>query len=298
MAKKWIVLISLICLCLALFSCILIGELKPLPVIASIASLFLGASLSHTKNALQDCTDYFPWQVSLRKLLRGKVIHKNDPIRISFAYLYRIKVDDKYFLVKNARGTGKFQPVGGAFKMQPTEKSYISSVFHVTDDNKIKYDQTSKNDYRLFVPVKYLKKFISRFDQAKDREQISNLTREFSEEVISNGILKFNHIEYRYCGRHFTEISYSRVFNCYELLLADIVELKLTAEQESQLRALMSIESDKYYFATADEIKSCGVIGGTNKLSEFIADHATKILQENELNLIPSNSPNTISIDL
>ena len=45
-------------------------------------------------------------------------------------------------------------------------------------------------------------------------------------------------------------------------------------------------------------IKRVTRIGGTNKLSEFIADHATKILQENELNLIPSNSPNTISIDL
>lgn len=282
MAKK--VTIAILCFIgiVGIGIIMILGEKNTVSGVSSIGGVILGLLAPRLYKSIQDCTDIYPWQTSLRKLIRGKVIASDDIIRISFAYLFRIIIDGKYLLVKNARGTGKYQPVGGAFKFYEHERNYISEYFHVAGDNKIPIDKESKNDYRLYVPVKYLKKFVRRFSNAVERECLDNLGREFKEELIKTGILDFSHLEYRYCGRHFTKIQYSRVFNCYELLLADIVELKPTQEQEDVMRKLMQTESNDYLFVSPEEIKSCGVKALTGNMIESIADHSIKILQETE----------------
>lgn len=67
--------------------------------------------------AFQDLSDTTDWKTSQRKLKRGGFIKDDTLIRISFAYLYRIKVGDKYMLVQNSRNTKKYQPVGGVYKL-------------------------------------------------------------------------------------------------------------------------------------------------------------------------------------
>ena len=63
-------------------------------------------------------------------------------------------------------------------------------------------------------------------------------------------------------------------------------------------RAYESKKSDKYYFASSEEIKSLGV-EKKKKLKDFIADHTEKILQETEVELEKTNKVNTtFSIDL
>lgn len=261
------------------------GEIFTIIIMPSICGSLFGFSLQLTWQKIQDCFDKKKWQSSLRKLWRGNIIKKDSLIRISFAYLFRIKVDDKYFLVKNGRGTRKFQPVGGAYKYQDSEKQVLSSKFYIVDDDKIPIDKSSQNDYRFYVRAKDLKKFIKHFDTTEAREHVNDLSREFVEEIVKTKIADFTEIKYRYCGRHFTEVLYSRYFQCYELLMADIVEMQLTKEQEMKLRSLMLEESDSYYFATADEIKSLGVDGRRKKLYNYISDHSEKILQENEYEL-------------
>ena len=80
-----------------------------------------------------------------------------------------------------------------------------------------------------------------------------------------------------------TNVEYGRVFRHYELLLADIIEVQLSDTQKELFRNLMSRNSSKYCFATADEIKSLGVKcgDGVNKFEDDIADHTFKILSEN-----------------
>ena len=65
-------------------------------------------------------------------------------------------------------------------------------------------------------------------------------------------------------------------------MLADIVELLPTQEQENRLRELMNTSSDEYCFATKDEIEHCGIVEGTDNLKEVIADHSFKVLEETE----------------
>ena len=272
-----------------MFLIIVLFDINSWPVGSSISGLVLGFSLPSLWKSIQDLTDTTEWKTSQRKLKRGDFIKDDTIIRISFAYLYRIKIGDKYLLVKNERGTGKDQPVGGVYKLFGNEKIELKNRYKVKDDNKISIDESSRNDYRLRIENRYLRKFVKRFDCKADRERIDNLSREFREELIDKNIVNWNHISYRYCGRHITELHWGKHFQCYELLLADIVELLPTPEQEQDLRNLQNQHSENYRFVTAEEISSLGVNTNSGDLRETIADHSAKILQENEGMLI-SNS--------
>lgn len=115
-------------------------------------------------------------------------------------------------------------------------------------------------------------------------KNISDLSREFTEELFSTGILDksvFGELEYVHIGRHMTSIEYSNVFKHYELLLADIIEVQLSEQQEQLFRNIRKTKSSKYRFVNADEIKSLGVRFGTDELTDSIANHTFKIINEN-----------------
>ena len=286
---KWwkvagLILVSLIC-----FGVIILFECNSWPAGSSIGGLVLGFSLPATAHAVQDLFDTTNWKASQRKLKRGGFISDNTIIRISFAYLFRIKVGNKYLLVRNDRGTKKFQPVGGVYKLKGKEKIELKNLFNVMDDDKIPLDESSRDDYRLRMESKYLRKFVKRFDRKARREQINNLSREFREELIETGIVDWTTIKYRFCGRHMTDLRFSEHFQIYELLLADVVELFPTADQEKDLQQLAQQHSDMYYYATANEIESLGIDISADKFEEIIGDHSKKVIQENEgtLMMIP-----------
>lgn len=259
-------------------------------IINPIIGPIIGIALTQFYHALQDLRDTTGWKSSQRKLQRGGFLSRNSIVRISFAYLYRIKIGRNYFLIKNNRGTGKYQPIGGVYKFYKEEKITLRNKFNAIDDNKISIDESSRNDYRLRLQNKYLRKFIKHFDKTTHRENISNLSRELKEEVIN----RFNPIEathwkkikYRFCGRHITDIKFSDHFQMYEILLADIVELILSPEQEDALKKLAIEHSDIYCLEQAEKIYSLGIDTTTQKLTEYIADHTKKILEEEQDKLV------------
>lgn len=266
----------------------------------AIAGALITMTIERSISAFIDLGDTTDWKTSQSKLRRGGFIEDNTIIRISFAYLYRIKVEDKYLLVQNSRNTGKYQPVGGVYKLLKDEKMELKNLYHVMDDDKIPIDKSSRNDYRLRIENRYLRRFMSRFDSRyAKREHIENVGREFKEELIENGILNWKKISYRYCGRHITELKFGEHFQTYELLLADIVELIPTQKQERDLRNLLDKTSSIYRFATADQITCLGMDIENGQLYEWIADHTKKILQENEAQLIKAPKTGMIfSVDL
>ena len=272
-----VLLVSLVALFVIFFF-----EIRTLPAGSSIAGIVLGFSLPAVAITFQDLTDTTNWKEAQRELQRGKIIKGDTIVRISFAYLFRIKLGDKYFLVKNERNTNKFQPVGGVYKMKDNEKTELKNLFHIMDDNKVLIDESSRNDYRLRMENRYLRKFVKRFDSEAKRERVSDLSREFTEELIHKGTLNWSQITYRVCGRHMTPLTYSQHFQIYELLFADVVELMLTPEQEADLRKLMKQPSSLYRFATEEEIDSLGIDTKAGILEESIADHSIKILEKAE----------------
>lgn len=276
-------------------------ELKLIPVGPMIGSLIAGISIPYLIPSIVDLTDNENWKSSQRKLKRAGILQKDTIIRISFAYLFRIKVDGKYFLVQNTR-TKKYQPVGGAYKFRREEAAYLRDNIPVENDDRIAVDSITKFDYRLLVKNEYLRKFVSRFNKTQYRENISDLSREFVEEIFSTSILDrrvFGVLSYKYCGRHMTNIEYTSKFSHYELLLADIIEVQLSDVQEELFRNLMGTDCNKYRFATADEIKSLGVAFRTNDLADDIANHTPKILSENTDKLMMRNKQKeTITVQL
>ena len=291
---------------LFVISCVFLGGIFYFEFIknsigSTLSGTFLGITIPYFLSSMIDLSDNKSWKNSQRKLKRAGLIHKDTKIRISFAYLFRIKVDGKYFLVQNAR-TKKYQPVGGAYKLEPKEAQYLSEKIPVEDDDRIPIDTTTIGDYRLYVKNKDLRKFIKRFDKTPYRENINNLSREFIEELFTTNILDkdtFGDLIYKYCGRHITDVEYGDFFECYELLLADIIEVRLTDKQEELFRKLMEKTDNQYIFAKFNEIKTGGVKHGTNDLKDNIANHAPKILSENSDILINKcRYKNVITINL
>lgn len=259
----------------------LLGEYE-LGLGEAIAGGLIAIFIEKSWNAVQDLLDSTNWKTSQRMLKRGGYIKNDTIIRISFAYLYRIKIADKYLLVPNARNTGKYQPVGGVYKLKGNEKLELKRRFQVKDDNKILIDESSRDDYRMRIENRYLRSFVRRFDRSADRERVDNIGREFREELVGTGILNWSQIQYRFCGRHMTELKFGDHFQIYELMLADIVELMPTAEQEKDLKNLMNGPSEMYRFATADEISSLGIDTKSGNLVESIGEHTKMILEESE----------------
>lgn len=262
-------------------------------ILEAVMGALIALFIEKVWRASEDISDTTNWKTSLRQLWRGGTIKKETLVRISFAYLYRIKVGSEYLLVKNARGTGKYQPVGGVYKLTGDERIELNNRYHVVDDDKVPIDEPSRDDYRLQMPSRYLKKFMNRFDSKKaSRERIDDVSREFKEEIGNE--LGWTGIRYRYCGRYITDLKFEDHFRCYELLLADIVELLPTETQRNDLEDIQRQASDKFRFATADEIKGLGIIPGTDKMVDWIADHSAKMIQENEQYLIREPGVGTV----
>ena len=266
-------------------------EAKGISAGSMLGSLIAGIVIPYLIQSIVDLTDNTNWKSSQRKLKRAGILQKDTMIRISFAYLFRIKVDGKYFLVQSTR-TKKYQPVGGAYKFYEEEADYLRDNIPVENDDRIPVDEITKRDYRLLVKNKDLRKFVKRFDKTHYRENISDLSREFVEEIFNAGILDkntFGTLTYKYCGRHMTDVMYGNVFKHYELLLADIIEVQLSNVQEQLFRNLMKSKSDKYYFASANEIKALGVKYNSNNMADTIGHHTSKILSDNADELIMKN---------
>lgn len=188
----------------------------------------------------------------------------------------------------------------GVYRFSDEERAELANLFHMMDDNKIPVDESSKNDYRLRIKNKYLRSFMKRFDNDAKRERISNVGREFKEELVDKGLVNWSYIKYRYCGRHITNLEFEEHFQTYQIMLFDIVELILGKEQINDLRKLLQKVNDGYlYFAKEEEIQSLGIDTDNKKLEETIGDQTKFTLQGEEDSLIhEADSGRTFSVKL
>lgn len=125
-------------------------------------------------------------------------LYRKKEIRISIAYLFRIKVNGKYLLVKS-RTRNHYQPVGGVFKTLPGSKKIFDKL-KVKSDRLIETDHgIAKGDLRVFVKGINVIEFLDWFNSKEDRE--ISPWREFCEELLTTGIIpypQFRYIDYEY----------------------------------------------------------------------------------------------------
>jgi SMODS-associated NUDIX domain len=195
----------------------------------------------------------------------GLIIYSNwlglrgQRIRFSMSYLYRIKVDDRYLLVKN-NNFGHYQLVGGKYKLLEGTRSFIQKEFDAIDDPKLPNKDLMKDDFALFIPARKAIKFLDWFNEGKDRE-ISHW-REFYEELIEGKgkVLdkdKFSYVNYNFRGKVRTPIKRTPGWDCYEILQYDILDLLPTTEQQKELKKLLENGNSKYYKWADTELIQC-----------------------------------------
>jgi SMODS-associated NUDIX domain len=185
-----------------------------------------------------------------------------ERVRISASYLYRIKVDAEYLLVRGSRYPNQFQPVGGVFKALPDGRAYLQAI-GALDDDLIPIDASSRDDLRIRLPGRHLPEFVRWFDSRRGRE--SDAWREFHEELIAPGILDANAFPYaysRYVRRVQHPIRYSAHAQSKELLIADVYELLPTDEQRRELERLKSEGHPSIIWASEEQIRRRGAVPG------------------------------------
>ena len=199
-----------------------------------------------------------------------KTEYKNQKIRLSFAYLIRIKVNNRYLLVKGGHGRDIFGPVGGVYHIEKTDYVY----------KKLGYarDETpgDPDDVRGTINGQNVAKFIRWFNKRKNREVCPN--REFDEELIDSGIVDkglFKDVSFSFVNTKYRGIQLSTHYRKLELCRFDVYELSLNPEQISHLS---SLKSKKIKLATREEIESCGVDKNNDKRT--IGDQTVYILEE------------------
>ena len=180
--------------------------------------------------------------------MRGDEINRDEYIRASIAYLFRIKLDDKYLLIRNVKssGWGMYKPVGGCYKFFDSAKPALNNlgVIEEVSDNK---------DFRVYVPKKNWEKFICWYNLGQDREV--DFSREFNEELFEeNNFLSpenFDEVDFKKIKDGSFEVNFSKSYKIDASFPMDVVDVNLTPEQASDLRDM--VENSDGMFALADE---------------------------------------------
>lgn len=184
--------------------------------------------------------------------------YRHDKIRVSISYLYRIKVDRKYLLVKSKRITDQYQPVGGVYKTYASANSIMQDL-KVATQSGYNDDEDLRNDLRVKLPSKNLHKIIQWFETRKDREL--DPIREFYEELIVPEILDkdiFAYFDYHFIEQIRTNIKYSNHFSCNEILIYNIYELLPNSTQNEELRRTMQTKNNEFKWFSYEEIECLG----------------------------------------
>jgi hypothetical protein len=209
----------------------------------------------------------------LKFYFQTRLLYRNRDIRLSIAYLFRIKVDNQYLLVKS-RTRNYFQPVGGAFKTLPGSEVVFEKL-QVKPDRLIETEKgIAKGDLRVFVKGLNVIEFLEWFQSKTDRE--TSPWREFCEELVSTQILpwkEFRYIDYKYKKSIQTPII-TLDSGDKGIFLFEVYDLVANNDQETILRDLAN-KGDTAQYVWADEhlINRMGHDGRAKQYTYDIAQH-------------------------
>jgi len=188
------------------------------------------------------------------------LIHWSEDIRFSIAYLYKIKIDDKYLLIKGSK-IEQLQPVGGVYKVC-SSFSTIERKLNIIFENERGFYE--KEDLRFCIKGKNISKVLNWFDSRKNREVA--VYREFYEEIIKNNILPIevlSSMRIEFLKQIKPKMAYSKHFKKNEILLFDIYEIHLPDEYTDMIRKYVKEENDLIKLVDREDIeKECVDIRG------------------------------------
>ena len=184
------------------------------------------------------------------KLLFNKYRYYYRDVRFSIAYLYRIKIDDQYLLIKGNR-IEQFQPIGGVYKYYESFRS-LKELYEVKSDNSKNFCEG--NDLRIIVRGKNILNIIDWFNTRKNREV--TVYREFYEELVKNEIIDLEALvrsNIEFIKQIEPTLKYSLHFKMQEILIFEIYELYLAEQDIRKIKKVLS--NDKLILVDMDSIK-------------------------------------------
>lgn len=177
----------------------------------------------------------------------------NNEIRLSIAYLMRIKIDNKYLLMWNEK-RHTFTPVGGVYKYYTEAEGRLREL---ETESSIDFTKVSSvNDLRIVIKVKNIHNFFAWFKSGIGREW--DISREVDEELLIEDsvercklICNMKYFKYKTVYRHRNHVHRKR-----ELHYFDIFEWKLDETQQRIIKNMIEKQPNKYILASVDEIKN------------------------------------------
>ena len=208
-------------------------------------------------------------------------LFRNVDIRLSIAYLFTIKIDNQYLLVKS-RTRNYFQPVGGAFKTLPGSEKIFKKL-KVKPDRLIETEHgIAKGDLRVYVKGINVIEFLEWFNSKEDRE--TSPWREFCEELLSTNILPgrpFRYIDYKFQGMVQSPII-TLDHGGKGMFIFEIYDLVINDEQKPILEELLrNGNTDQYIWADDYLIQRLGHDERAKNQVCEIAPHAKYALNLN-----------------
>lgn len=245
---KLMVTVFLVIICIVIISSAVLLQNPFLQILSTIISGIFGIILQSLAEVLNTQKQGF------KLWFQSQIQFRNTSIRLSFSYLFKIKIDGKYLLIKGEFLPNQYQPIGGVYKYFFTAKDYLNKI-HFIPDTQIGNEEET-DDLRIRIKGKYLLSFFRWFNSQKDRE--ISLERELYEELFNNGLVDknaFGSEKISKVGIHNKGITWSQPFNTYEYVYADIVELILTPEQEHLIKEAVKNNPSVLCLASEEQIK-------------------------------------------
>ena len=188
------------------------------------------------------------------------LIHWSEDIRFSVAYLYKIKIDDKYLLIKGSK-IEQLQPVGGVYKVCSSFSTIERNLNIIFENERGFYE---KEDLRFCTKGKNIGKVLNWFDSRENREVA--VYREFYEEIVKNNILPIevlSSMKIEFLKQIKPRMAYSRHLKKNEILLFDIYEIHLPDEYIDMISKYVKEGNDLIKLVDREDIeKECVNIRG------------------------------------
>jgi hypothetical protein len=207
------------------------------------------------------------------KLWLQGIMHWNKDIRFSISYLYRIKIDNKYLLIKG-ENIGQYQPVGGVYKYYKSFSNKANKYEICSESSKNFYED---GDLRFITKGRYIPKIIKWFNSGTNRE--INVDREFYEEIVAPGFLPetaMKNIEVEFLKQTPPKMKYSTHFKIQEILIFNIFEVRMSEEHLNNLKLATEKYRGKLVLVEREDIeKECFDLNGK---STKIGAHSKNII--------------------
>lgn len=158
------------------------------------------------------------------KIFLQSLVRWNKTIRISCAYLFRIKYENRYLLIKGNR-IDQYQPVGGVYKYYSSFEP-LKNKMEITDEREVEFFEDG--DLRIYTKGKHIRDYLNWFSSKENREV--TVHRELLEELGSNNqfnndLMSMARVEFIKQIRE--SITYSKHFKCDEIKIFDIFEIDI-----------------------------------------------------------------------